>query len=174
MERSERLSKLYKRFLSKRYGKKPPTDSYSIYLWCRALGKWNLLFRRKSDNKYFPLKKNINNIAKDYYKRIATEAIKSPGVTEIIYLGYLQVIDISKITGEPRMIRDEDDQVKIVVDDHFKSYPKYKAIFSIKSTKIRGELRYYLTADTYPDLDKRIVKQAYKAYPNGKFYRQQN
>lgn len=167
----KRLSKLYRRFLSRVYGVRFSNAGYKIVPWLNREKNRIIRIKTKKDKKKVIIREKMVPIVTYFYQRVIEQGVQAPGRFELLYLGYMHVVELDSITGRPRHIPDEDGNYEEVIEDYFTNYTKYRALFTINRNKIKVSLRDFISSGVHERANSNIVKQAYKLHPKGKFYR---
>jgi hypothetical protein len=168
----KRLSKLYKWFLSRPYGVPFSNGGHSIIPWIRREKNKVLKINTITDNKKIIVRDKIVPIITYFYQKVIEQGVLSPGRFELLFLGYMHIVELNPITGRPRHIPTiDDDKYEEVVEDYFTKRTKYQTLFTINRKKIKVSLRDFISSGVHEQANNKIVKQAYKLHPFGKFYR---
>lgn len=168
---NKNLSKLFKEAHSEAKYNKFICTPRAALKWWKTKKKKEIKIKSLSTGKPIHVRDIMAGLTKDFYREVTLEAANHPGLIQITYLGAMEIVESSYVSGKPRPIPDGNGGYKYVVDDYFTRYTKYVCDFYIRKSRIRRELRQYLSVKPSASLIQAILKKAYKKHPKGKFYR---
>ena len=164
------LDKLYKSVIELSYNKSLPINSPIIVRWYKKLTGNTIRIKHVKSGKKFRADKKLLKIVKEYNEKIILESLHFPGPTKIKYTGKVCISEVDSVNGKPRMVPDENGGFKEVIDDIFTKRPKYIYQFNAMYSKIRPELRAFISSGYYRFAKGRYLPKVYELHPKGNFY----
>lgn len=164
MHKDKNLSKWFKLFISGRLLNTLRYRTREVIKWSKQRDYKNI---KHKDGKTF---REHSALVRDYYRGVIEQAIKHPGITEVLYIGTVSIQEVKRFNGSSRPIPNEEGGFNQVIEDPFLNYTHYLYVFSPMYTKIKAEIRPLIQSAVPISMVRRYVKLAYKLHPRGNFY----